>query len=312
MKNLFGKDRKLGVAGKRRYDLPLNKASGTGFLVLLIGLMTFLAMLALAASFALSAMTDRWSSGLENNVTVELPAEKPDGSIFSTEEIKQQAIRVNQMLAAHPAVTATHPLTDEEIRDLVRPWLGEDLLLSKVPLPGLIAVELQETDPKTVRLLENKLKEINERARIDTHEEWLTDLLRFTGALQFAAALLTLIIGLTTVTAIAGGVRSRMAVHHAEVELLHLMGASDNYISRQFQRYSLALAFQGAFFGVIGGGCALATIGWISGEMGVNLLPEFRLSGLQIAILAILPVLVAMIATATARQTVLKVLGKMP
>ena len=54
------REKALGVAqGRRVYDLPLNRASGTGFLVLLIALMTFLAMLALSASFALSAMTTR-------------------------------------------------------------------------------------------------------------------------------------------------------------------------------------------------------------------------------------------------------------
>lgn len=310
---LLKKDRKLGVApGKRRYDLPLNRASGTGFLILLICLMTFLATMALAASFALSAMTARWSSGLENKVTVEIPAEKPDGSTYNPEQIRQQTARASQILSTHPAVSTTHALTDEEIRELVKPWLGEDLALGKVPLPGLISVELAENDPKTIRQLENELRTVNERARIDTHEEWLADLLRFTGALQFSAALLTLIIGITTVTAIAGGVRARMAVHHAEVELLHLMGASDNYISRQFQRYSLILAFQGALTGAIVGGLALVTIGWISGEMGVNLLPNFRLNTLQIASLAVLPAIVALIATATARQTVLKVLGEMP
>ncbi len=312
LRNPFQKERKLGVATKRRYDLPLNKAPGTGFLILLICLMTFLAMLALAASFALSAMTDRWSSGLENKVTIEIPAEQEDGKVLQPEEIKEQAARANDILKVNPAVITTHIMTDEEIRDLVRPWLGEDLLLNKVPLPGLITAELHEATPQTLQSLQTKLQAINKRARIDTHEEWLTDLLRFTGALQFAAALLTVVIGITTVTAVAGAVRSRMAVHHAEVELLHLMGASDSYISRQFQRNSMFLAFRGALIGVAVGAAALTIIGWISGEMGVNLLPNFKLNGMQIASLAVLPIIVALIATATARQTVLKVLSQMP
>ena len=46
--------------------------------------------------------------------------------------------------------------------------------------------------------------------------------------------------------------------------------------------------------------------------MGVNLLPDFSLRGDQIAMLGALPLVVAAIATLTARQTVLKVLGQMP
>lgn len=313
---MFGlrkKERALGVArGKRRYDLPLNKSSGTGFLILLICLMTFLAILALAASFALSAMTDRWSSGLENRVTIELPAEAASGRILTPEEIQRLSAKADELLTTHPGVLSTHVMTSEEIRALVKPWLGEDLLLNKIPLPGLIAVEVEDSGPKAMHLLQEKLRTIHKTARIDTHEEWLTDLLRFTGALQFAAALLTIVIGLTTITAIAGGVRSRMAINHKEVELLHLMGARDNYISRQFQRHSLILAFQGAFLGTFAGAIALVIIGWISGEMGVNLLPDFRMSLSQIMVLALLPFAVALIATLTARQTVLKVLSQMP
>jgi len=297
---------------KRSYDLPLNKSPGAGFLILLVALMTFLAMLALASSFALSAMTSRWSSGLENNVTAEIPAAAADGRILSADEIKTLTARANSALTGNASVVSTHVMTGQEIAELVKPWLGGGLPLDKVPLPGLIAVKLHDTTPKTVKTLESLLKTVAPQARIDTHEEWLTDLLRFTGALQFAAVLLTLVIGLTTVTAVAGAVRSRMAVHHAEVELLHLMGAHDSYISRQFQRHSLILAFKGAICGVLAGALSLMAIGWISGEMGVNLLPDFRLGGGQIAALAVLPALVAIIATVTARQTVLKVLEQMP
>ena len=54
------KDRKLGVAeGKRLYDLPLDKTEGSGFLIMLIALMSFLAIMAIASSFALGAMTQR-------------------------------------------------------------------------------------------------------------------------------------------------------------------------------------------------------------------------------------------------------------
>lgn len=309
------KERMLGTAkGTRRYDLPLDKGSGTRFLILLTALMTFLALLSLAASFALSAMTDRWSSGLENKVTVEIPADKADGTTIDAATIKKMTQRAETLLADHPAVVSVHVMTDREIGDLVRPWLGDDLLMpGKIPLPGLITLELQkDTDAKTIKTLEIKLRDINGKARIDTHEEWLSDLLRFTGALQFAAVLLTLIIGLATVTAVAGAVGARMAVYHAEVELLHLMGASDSYISRQFQRYALIAALQGAVIGVLAGSSALLAIGWMSGEMGVNLLPDFRLGGFQISALAVLPIPLALISMLTARQTVLKVLVQMP
>jgi cell division transport system permease protein len=147
---------------------------------------------------------------------------------------------------------------------------------------------------------------------MDTHEEWLNDLLRFTGALNLAAIILALVIGVTMVTAVGGAVRSRLAIHRAEVELLHLMGASDRYITRQFQRHSLILALRGGFIGAVFGALFLVLIGWVAGQMGVAILPDFRLDPVQMMLLAMIPLVAGLIATVTARWTVTRVLTTFP
>jgi len=150
------------------------------------------------------------------------------------------------------------------------------------------------------------------QARIDTHENWLEDVMRFTGALQFAALLLTLIIGVTTLVAVAGGVRSKLSENKDELELLHLMGASDSYIARQLQRHTLILSLQGGAAGVLAGGILLFIISVVAGKIGVNLVPDFRLDDAQKLMLLLLPVPIAVLAMITARFTVLRVLAKMP
>lgn len=307
------REKKLGSAGgKRRYDLPLNKGGGTQFLTLLIALMTFLAMLALAASFALSAMTERWSSGLENQITIEIPAEDIEGTLLTNDEIRRRTYKIAAILDNQAGILEKTIMSEEEIKELVKPWLGDGVLLADMPLPGLISLKLKEITPQTVALLEARIKTVAENARLDTHEEWLEDLLRFTRAMQFAALVLTVVIGLTTIIAVVGAVRSRMAEYHAEVELLHLMGATDDYISGQLQRHSRSLAFRGGIFGVILGILMLIFMGWIAGEMEINLLPDFVLGKSQMFVLSMLPVLAALIATIAARQTVLRVLAQMP
>lgn len=307
------RERTIGSAKKRRrYDLPLNKGSGTGFLILLIGLMTFLAMMALGASFALSVLQSRWSSGLENRATVEIPAEDHNGNLLTAAEIRSAAGLISDMLVNHPAVTAAQIMPENEIRDLVRPWLGDGLILNDMPLPGLITVTLTPGAGDSLPGLRDKIVTLVPHARLDAHEGWLAEVLRFTGALKFAAAILVLTIGITTVTAIAGAVRARMDIYRAEVELLHLMGATDNYIARQFQRYAMVAALQGGCTGIIMGAAVIFVIGMLSGRMDVNLLPGFALEPLQVAILCVLPLAAALIAVATARQTVMRVLTAMP
>ena len=309
-----GKQKSLGVARtRRRYDLPLNKGAGTRFLLLLIALMTWLGMLALSGSFALRAMTERWSSGLEDRVTIEIPAEDANSQLMRPDEIRGLSLKIAAFLNERPEIVKTTVMSESDIRNLVRPWLGDTALPDDLPLPGLISAELTKNTPASaIKTLEMQIKTIAPQALLETHEGWLKDLLRFTGALQFAAALLTFVIAVTTVTAVAGAVQARMAIHHEEVELLHLMGASDPYIARQFQRHALILAFQGGMAGMLIGTFTLFTIGWLSGRMDINLLPDFHLGRMHMTILACLPVMTALIAALTARVTVYRVLAQMP
>lgn len=310
---LLKREKALGVAsGKRVYDLPLNRGSGSAFLVLLIGLMTFLAMMALAASFALSAMTTRWSSGLEGRLTVEIPATDAGGQSLKHEDVKSRTDQIAAALQQHPAVANVHVLTDQEITDLLKPWLGDDLPMANLPVPGLVSIQLRQSDSSTMKQLSERILNIDPRAKLDTHEEWLRDIIRFTGALQFAAAILTIVIGVTTAAAVAGAVRARMAVNRDEIEILHLMGAADSYISRQFQRHSLVLSLQGAVAGLIAGTLALVTISWICGHMEVDLVPDFSLKIWQMLVLACLPPAAAAISMFTARHTVDTALKQLP
>jgi cell division transport system permease protein len=305
--------RSLGIAkGKRRYDLPLNKDGGGLFLKILIALMSFLAILALSGSFALSEMKDRWSSGLENKASIEIPAKDQAGNILTPDQIRSYSQQIYNALGQHPAVENVTIMSEEEISSLVAPWLGDDMAFDQIPLPGILTVSFKDKVPLDKKIFASRLKDIAPMARLDTHESWLNDVLRFTGALKFSAILITMIIGLITVVAIAGAVQSRMAVYREELELLHLMGAADSYISKQLQRFIFILCLQGAVIGTVAGGLALIIIGWFAGEMDISLLPDFSLNAFQIITLLALPLLIALLATITARHTVLRTLSQMP
>ena len=209
MLNFLKQDRSLGVARKKRhYDLPLNKSPGTGFIILLIALMTFLGMMALAGSFVLSGMSDRWTSGLENQLTIEIPAEDKNGKSRSRDEMKNLVSKMAAALRLNKDVKSIDILSEQDIIKLISPWLGDELDFDDIPLPGLISFELNKSsssqESKTLDILRRDIRKTVPNARLDTHEEWLNDLLKFTSSLQFVAFLITLIIGITTATAVAG------------------------------------------------------------------------------------------------------------
>lgn len=306
-------DKKLGVAqGRRRYDLPLNKSAGTGFLILLIGLMTFLGVMALAGSFALGSMTNHWSSGLENKMTIEIPADDESGKIRSPEDIQSLSLQIEERLNAQNFIRSSHILSQDEIQDLLSPWLGETDSLGDIPLPGLISVDLITFNQTLKEKMLGDLQKIVPNVQIDTHESWLADILRLTGALQFATILIGVIIGVTTAIAIAGAVKSRVAIHKKDVELLHLMGASDSYISKQFQRHAWILALQGSAAGMAFGLIIIVLIGFFFASSAAALVPDFSLNMVHIFMILLLPALACLIAGLTAKFTVLRELALMP
>ncbi len=293
--------RRLGIAEARRYDLPLHNDSGSGFLRLLLGLMALLTVLALTATFALNALQSRWENGLKGQFTIEVPADQ-----------KKKLDDVSALLTAHPAVEKIAVMSDDDIHGLLSPWLGNDWKGADIPLPGIISVTLKDEADPNLDTLGKRLNNAAPGTRIDAHEGWLTDVMRFTGALSFAAALLTLVVTGTVIVAVIGGVRTRMEIHREELKLLHLMGATDPYIARQLMRHSFLLALQGGLFGTAFAVLLIFLTGWAAGEMSLTLLPDFSLNAAHWAGLAACPFVLALMAMLTARVTALHELRRMP
>ncbi len=302
----------LKYLGFRGYDLPLNQSEDSRFLILLVGLMSFLAVLAFSGTFALNNMTSRWSSGLENKVTIEIAVETKEGHLLSNRTVNKETKKLAGKLKSNPIVKSVKILSHEEIQELISPWIGKDLTLNDIPLPGLIAVELRRSDKKSLDMLKANIAAISKYAELETHHEWLGSLISFANTLKALSLFIALIIGGATITAIIAGVRTRLAIHCKEVELLHHMGASDDYISRQFQRHSMVLSFKGSVVGTISGLVIMGIIVILSNNSGSSLIPAIGITYMAVLFILSIPVIAALIAMIASRFTVLHSLQEMP
>ena len=298
--------------GFRDHDLPLNKSDDTRFLVLLISLMSFLTILTLSGVFILNNITERWSSGLENKVTIEIPIETKNGQILSQKTVKKETTKLEKNLKRNPVIKSVKVLSSNDIQELISPWIGENLTLDDLPLPGLIALELHKSDKDTLIQLKQNIAEISSFAYLETHHEWLAEIISFARTLKMLSIIISVIIVGTTVTAITAGMHTRMAIHKKEVDLLHAIGASDHYIARQFQRYAMILTLKGALTGTLAGGMITAIFVFMSSQSNISLIPTIHLGAADTAILITTPFIAAAIATLASRFTVLRSLSKMP
>jgi cell division transport system permease protein len=295
-----------------RSDLPLDRDAAARFLPWIIGFMVFLSVLAVAAALTVDRVAERWRQGLAGNLTVELPFPPELGA----GERAEQLDKVVNFVTATPGITGATVLDDTDITALLSPWLGPEASQLDVPLPTMIAVSRRTDTPVDLADLRNRLQSVVPGAQVDDHGDWVSGALVFLRSLQaLAAALSALALGAAALTVIFV-TRTGLATHRGVIEVVHLIGAPDSYIARQFQSQALKLGILG---GVVGLAFAAATIMGVdrlialaAGAGNPNLAFDFRLLPWQWGMLVLLPLLVALIAMLTARMTVLRSLSRLP
>lgn len=302
------------IRGKdRRYDLPLNRSSGTGFVVWVMSMMVYLATVIVALFFALSAVTARWTDGLALQATLEIP--HMDLTATDNDADKQKLLfeKITARLNGLEIVKTARQLDTKEINNLIEPWLGVDNISSEIPLPALIAIEFnQEPTTNDILVINSNAKDFFSHANLDTHKEWLDDIQSLIQSIRFVVLGLGLIIIITAISSVSGAARSRLAIHKSEVELLHIMGAGDAYIASQFERQSGHLSLVAGGVGFILALVTLISASFIGASVKQALMPDFSLSLLQWLALIFVPISAILIAMISARITVMRALKKLP
>src|SRR6202012_4076903 len=104
-------------------------------------------------------------------------------------------------------------------------------------LPALLDVKL--TPDANVARIESSIKAIEPTATVDSQSATLGNVKSLVNTANLFMFLLTGVIVALAVVTISGIVRSKLLIHQSEVETLHLIGPSDEYIARQFRQHTL-------------------------------------------------------------------------
>ena len=295
----------------RARDLPLDRDGSVRFLPWLVALMVYLAALAIAGGAALHDAVETWDAGLSGTLTVELPR-GANGAAVPQDRI-DAALR---QLGEIPGIAGATKLDGPAETRLLAPWLGQDVDVSALPLPVLIDVQLKPGLALDADTLAQRLRIVAPGTTVESHGSWLDRLFRIARLVQFGAAAVVILIGLVAVLTVIFTTRTGLAVHAPVVQLVHLIGASDAYVARQFQWHAFRLALGGGGIGLVMALVSFGALKWTA-EQGLlpgetALLPTFHLplAG-WIAVLA-LPLVMGLVGLVTARRTVLRTLGRMP
>ncbi len=299
-----------------RSDLPLEQDAARRFLPWLIVLIVYLAALALAGLMVLSTAASGWGRGLTDTLTVQIPPAasmaSKDGVSDANSAPKARVDRALEVLRATPGVAEAKALSREEMLALLEPWLGSGQFAEELSLPALIDVKLKAHSGVSLEGLAATLDAAVPGATIDDHKRWFGRLILLVRSVELIAGGIVLLVSLAAIATVIFVTRTGLAIHHDVIELLHVMGAHDAYIARQFQFQALDMGVRGGAIGFALAASTLLALGYLSARIEAMLLPSLELNASQWLALSALPFVVALISMITARVTVLRALAKLP
>ncbi len=238
-------------------ELPLKKDQANLFLEIMTTVMVFLFSVTLAGYYFINSMAESWQNGISGSLTVQIA---PSAETLTEQE---QNLRINKVITFfenQPSVDNVALLSQRQKQQLLQPWLGDKINLETLPVPELLDVRLQEGKVFDYEQTAAALADLAPYASIDNHNVWLHRLLQLASAVQTIGVSVLLMVSAVGALSIFYATCTSLGIHGNIIEILHIMGAKDDYIARQYARRGFWI---GLFSGLAGTFFALTAFWWL-------------------------------------------------
>jgi cell division transport system permease protein len=233
-------------------ELGLRRALSDRMVPLLVAAMAFLAALALAGWFGTAALAQHWRQGAGASLTVQVPqpSDPSTRTGSSTQSPETRLAVVLALLTGTPGVASVHVLSDQELDDLLKPWLGQGAERLAIPIPAVIAVRLTDS-AADLEPLSHRLTDAAPGTLVEDHGVWIRRLAVLARSLQACAGLAVVLVAVVAAAVIAVATRAGLATRREAIEIVHGLGATDAYIAGRFAARATLLAAVGAGIGAL-------------------------------------------------------------
>jgi cell division transport system permease protein len=274
-------------------------------LVAVVAIMTFLASLTTGAVMLVRAAANEWQAEVAREVTIQI---RPTAE----RDIEADVAKASDAARTFPGVAEVRPYSKQESIRLLEPWLGTGIQLDELPIPRVIVVKTAPGALAEIAQLRKALLDQVPGATLDDHRGFVDRMRAMSGAAVAGGIAVLLLVLTATVLSVTFATRAAMATNRPVIEVLHLIGAKDDFIAGHFQRHFLQLGLRG---GLIGGGGALALFalaelarGWLvgsaEGDQFAVLFGSFSIGPFGYAAVLAPVALIALVTAATSRRTV--------
>ena len=286
-----------------RSDVPLRGDGASRFVFCLVTVLVFMAALAITANSYVGALLQDWNTSVTGTLTVQIPRSENAEQDIAMADNLARALQDDEQVAMALVVPP------DQISTLLEPWLGNSEIVADLPLPILIDVQLNtgtQSESQNVVLL---IGDLAPNAIVEDHRVWLNRISELAEGLGFIAlavmALVTGALGLIVIFA----TRASLTEYAQAIDVLHIVGARDGYIARQFARRALVPGVFGGFVGLLVYIPVLAAIIWLGTQVQDELLPDISLPLYHWLIILALPFIAGGLAMITADLTVRRYLA---
>ncbi len=227
--------------------VPQSSVSGRA-LTAVISIMSFLACLTAGVVYMVNQSADAWYNDIASEVTVQVtPGEGLD--------MDKQVALVTSILQRQVGISQVRPLSLAESSALLEPWLGANNSLLGLPIPRLIAIEIDRNQPPDLsRVRQNLAARFQDKVLLDDHRHWQSQIRSLTRSVALAGIGILILVATATISVIVSAARSAMASNHEIVEVLHFVGAQRKFIASEFERHFLALGIRSGLLGALSAG----------------------------------------------------------
>lgn len=273
-----------------------------GSLVFVVAVLCFLACLTAVAVLGANRAAAGWQAQLVGSATV-LVRPKPG------ETADAAAARATETVAGVKGVIQASALEREKAEALLEPWLGKGAIMDDLPVPRLVAIELDRRTPATADDLARALAAAGVDADVDDHSIWIKDIVRAGQMARVAALGVFLLLAAATAAIIVFATRAALEARRELVEVLHLSGAEAGFIAGLFQaRFARMAAVAGLIAAALASAVA-AGLRLAGGGEGLTPVLPLAWSDLYAPLPA--PIIAAIVAGLAARFASLRMLREM-
>lgn len=295
----------------RKQELPLSGDATSLFLQIMISIAVFIFALTLSGVLSINSMLYNWNQSILGSLTVQImPVNNANKEKACAETLTYQQNAVD-FLQKVDGVTKVTPLSDEQLKKLIEPWLGDGVNIENLPMPRIIDVKLAPDAEMDFLKLAQDLAQASPLASLDNHKLWLSKLIKFADGLKLMALTILVLVLAITSGAIFYTTRMSLGLHRFTIEILHTMGAKDTYVAQQYARRMAFLGLTGGLVGLFFAVPSVFFIGSLAQGIEGGIISEANLSFNDWLLIASLPLFAMAIAMMTAYYTVKRTLQKM-